>query len=55
MCLPYKSFENNVGKGEVARNEFRLLFSAYYSLSPLQKHVRNVVGGFGEKVVIVKV
>ena len=25
-CLPYKSFENTVGKGEIARNEQFLLF-----------------------------
>ena len=25
-CLPYKSFENNVGKGEIARKEQFLLF-----------------------------
>ena len=27
----------------------RLLFPAYFCLSPLQKHVRKVVGGFGKK------
>ena len=27
----------------------RLFFSAYFRLSPLQKHVRKVVGGFGKK------
>ena len=27
----------------------RLFFSAYFTLSPLQKHVRKVVGGFGKK------
>ena len=27
----------------------RLFFSAYFHLSPLQKHVRKVVGGFGKK------
>ena len=26
MCLQYKSFENSVGKGEIARNEQFLLF-----------------------------
>ena len=26
-----------------------LLFPAYFRLSPLQKHVRKVVGGFGKK------
>ena len=26
-CLQYKSFENTVGKGEIARNEQFLLFS----------------------------
>ena len=26
MCLQYKSFENTVGKGEIARNE-QFLFS----------------------------
>ena len=26
MCLQYKSFENTVGKGEIARNEQFLLF-----------------------------
>ena len=26
MCLHYKSFENTVGKGEIARNEQDLLF-----------------------------
>ena len=28
---------------------------AYFCLSPLQKHVRKVVGGFGKKVVLVLV
>ena len=27
----------------------RLLFPAYFRLSPLQKYVRKVVGGFGKK------
>ena len=27
----------------------RLFFPAYFRLSPLQKHVRKVVGGFGKK------
>ena len=27
----------------------RLFFPAYFGLSPLQKHVREVVGGFGKK------
>ena len=27
----------------------RLLFLAYFRLSPLQKHMRKVVGGFGKK------
>ena len=27
MCLHYMSFENTVGKGEIARNEQFLLFS----------------------------
>ena len=27
----------------------RLFFPAYFCLSPLQKHVRKVVGGFGKK------
>ena len=27
----------------------RLFFLAYFRLSPLQKHVRKVVGGFGKK------
>ena len=26
MCMQYKSFENTVGKGEIARNEQFLLF-----------------------------
>ena len=29
----------------------RLFFPAYFRLSPLQKHVRKVVGGFGKKSV----
>ena len=29
MCLQYKSFENNVGKGEIARNEQFLLFPVF--------------------------
>ena len=28
---------------------WRLFFPAYFRLSPLQKHVRKVVGGFGKK------
>ena len=30
-CLQYKSFENDVGKGEIARNEQFLLFSTVFS------------------------
>ena len=33
----------------------RLFFLAYFRLSPLQKHVRKVVGGFERKVVLVLV
>ena len=29
MCLQYKSFENTVGKGEIARNEQFLFFLLY--------------------------
>ena len=29
MCLQYKSFENTVGKGEIARNEQFLLFPVF--------------------------
>ena len=31
MCLQYKSFENTVGKGEIARNEQFLLFPTVFS------------------------
>ena len=31
MCLQYKSFENIVGKGEIARNEQFLLFPQCFS------------------------
>ena len=52
-----KQVENTVGKGEIARYERFLLFpqcfqktcTAYFRLSPLQKHVRKVVGGFGKE------
>ena len=30
----------------------RLFFLAYIRLSPLQKHVRKVVGGFGKKICV---
>ena len=30
-------------------------FPAYFRLSPLQKHVKKVVGGFGKKFVLVLV
>ena len=30
MCLPYKSFENNVERGEIARHE-QLSFSSVFS------------------------
>ena len=30
MCLQYKSFENAVGKGEIARNEQFHLFSQHF-------------------------
>ena len=30
MCLQYKSFENTVGKGEIARNEQFLLFPQFF-------------------------
>ena len=33
----------------------RTFFPAYFCLSPLQKHVRKVVGGFGKKFVLVLV
>ena len=29
MCLQYNSFENTVGKGEIARNEQFLLFPVF--------------------------
>ena len=35
MCLQYKSFENTVGKGEIARNEhylFRELFFQFHQI-----------------------
>ena len=36
MCLQYKSFENTVGKGEIARNEQFLLFpSVFYPFGEL--------------------
>ena len=36
MCLQHKSFENNVGKGEIARNEqFLLSSSVFYPLGEL--------------------
>ena len=31
-CLQYKSFENTVGKGEIARNEQFLLFPVFSTL-----------------------
>ena len=31
----------------------RTFFPAYFCLSPLLKHVKTVVGGFGKKVVLV--
>ena len=30
----------------------RLFFPAYFRLSPLQKHVRKVVSGFGKKICV---
>ena len=30
MCLPYKSFENTVGKGEIAHNKKFLPFPQYF-------------------------
>ena len=30
MCLQYKSFENTVGKGQIARNEQFLLFQSVF-------------------------
>ena len=33
----------------------RTFFPAYFRLSPLQKHVRKVIGGFERKVVLVLV
>ena len=30
MCLQYKSFENTVGKGEIALNEQFLLFPQFF-------------------------
>ena len=37
MCLQYKSFENTVGKGDIARNKQFLLFphSVFYSFEEL--------------------
>ena len=38
MCLKYKSFENTVGKGEIAHNEQFLLYpisSVFYPLGEL--------------------
>ena len=33
-CLHYKSFENTVGKGEIARNEQFLLFPQFFFYLP---------------------
>ena len=33
----------------------RTFFPAYFRLSPLLKHVRKVVGGFGKKIVLEQV
>ena len=47
MCLLYKSFENTVGKGEIARNEqFLFSHSVFYpigELSTISISFENVV------------
>ena len=35
MCLQYKSFENTVGKGEIARKEPHTVFYPYRELSAI--------------------
>ena len=63
-------FENILGKGNAGNVKYlihrskvgefdtwlrRTFFPAHFHLSPLLKHVRKVVGGFGKKVVLVLV
>ena len=43
MCLKYKSFENTVGKGEIARNEQFLLFpQCFYPLGNFPSFPSNL-------------
>ena len=36
MCLQFKSFENNAGKGEIARNkQFLFFYCAFYPFGEL--------------------
>ena len=48
-CLHYKSFENSVGKGEIARNEQFLFFPAVFSA-----HLDNFPP-FSSRIVVCKV
>ena len=47
MCLQYKSFENTVGKGEIARNEQFLLFPVFNT------HLQNFLPFFIQFKIVV--
>ena len=47
--------DSRPGSGEFETLLWQTFFLAYFHLSPLLKHVRKVVDGFGKKVVIVLV
>ena len=47
-CLQYKSFENTVGKGEIARNEQFLLFPTVFST-----HLDGLSAIFGKFEIVI--
>ena len=47
--LPNPSPDDKVPPEGLSGERVGLFFPAYFRLSPLQKHVRKVVGGFGKK------
>ena len=48
MCLHYKSYENTMGKGEIAHNEQFLFVSVFSTLLenflPFSLHLKIVIG-----------
>ena len=55
LCTPATLILTFLNEIEKKKRWRRTFFPEYFRLSPLLKHVRKVVGGFGRKVVLVLV